>query len=153
MLPHRKKRLILILFLLAGVSIALALALVALQENLNFFYAPAAVVSGKAPVNSRIRLGGMVLEGSVLRQADRLGVSFRVGDLQGAEVQIVFQGILPDLFREGQGVIALGALDGQGVFHATEVLAKHDENYMPPELADALAKQKAAATERKPSKP
>lgn len=153
MLPHRKKRLILILFLLTGVSIVLALTLSALRENLNFFYGPAAAVSGKAPVNSRIRLGGMVLEGSVLHQADRLEVAFRVGDLQGAEVQVVFQGILPDLFREGQGVIALGTLDHQGVFHATEVLAKHDENYMPPEIAAVLAKPQAAATERKPSQP
>jgi cytochrome c-type biogenesis protein CcmE len=133
--PIRRNRLIAVVFLLAGVAVTVALVLRALNENLNLFYPPSEVVSGAAPVEARIRAGGMVKDGSLTRSADSVDVSFVVTDLQGAEFTVVYSGILPDLFREGKGVLATGRLDAAGVFHADEVLAKHDENYMPPEIA------------------
>jgi cytochrome c-type biogenesis protein CcmE len=133
--PIRRKRLIAVAFLLAGAALTVALVLRALNENLNLFYPPSEVVSGEAPVGARIRAGGMVKNGSVKRSSDSVDVSFVVTDLKGAEFTVVYAGILPDLFREGKGVLATGKLDANGVFHADEVLAKHDENYMPPELA------------------
>jgi len=133
--PIRRNRLIAVVFLLAGVAVTVALVLRALNENLNLFYPPSEVVAGDAPVGARIRAGGMVKEGSLTRSGDSVDVSFVVTDLKGAEFTVVYSGILPDLFREGKGVLATGRLDGGGVFHADEVLAKHDENYMPPELA------------------
>ena len=137
--PHRKKRLTAILFIGVGFSLALLLTLTALNKNLDFFYDPAMVLAGEAPVQKRIRVGGMVSEGSVARAPDdQTKVVFRVSNLQGDEVLVIFQGILPDLFREGAGVVAVGMLDSGGVFHAEEVLAKHDENYMPPEVAAAM---------------
>ncbi len=136
--PPRKQRLIRILFLLAGVGITTLLALLALRDNLDFFYSPEAIVAGAAPLEKRIRVGGMVLAGSLQRAPDSLAIRFVLSDLQGARVQVHYVGILPDLFREGQGVVALGALGRNGVFQATEILAKHDENYMPPEVADML---------------
>lgn len=137
--PVRKKRLFIILAILAGVGIAVALALSALQQNINLFYTPSQIAVGEAPEGTRIRAGGLVEEGSVQRSGDSLGVTFRVTD--GAEtVTISFQGILPDLFREGQGIVALGRVNSDGVLVADEVLAKHDENYMPPEVAQALEK-------------
>lgn len=136
---QRKKRLTLILFLVVGASLTLGLILAAIDENLDFFYDPATIASGGAPIDKRIRAGGMVVDGSVQQSIDSLAVQFRIGDLKGAEVQVVFKGIVPDLFREGQGVVAIGKLDSKLVFHATEVLAKHDENYMPPEVAKVLA--------------
>ncbi|MCH7742893.1 MAG: cytochrome c maturation protein CcmE [Proteobacteria bacterium] len=140
MKPHRRNRLLLVLFLVITSGSAVGLALRALNENINLFYSPQQIVDGLAPVGSFIRAGGMVVEGSVQRSREDLGVSFMISDLQAAEVEVQFVGILPDMFREGQGVIALGTLNTQGVFVATEVLAKHDENYMPPEVADTLAK-------------
>lgn len=137
--PHRKNRLILIVFLVVGTAATLGLTLIALQDNLDFFYDPAAILSGTAPVEQRIRAGGMVLPNSLTRSADGLGVRFRIGDLKGAEVTVLFEGILPDLFREGQGVVVVGALDTSRTLHAIEVLAKHDENYMPPQVADILS--------------
>lgn len=137
MQAHREQRLLLILFLLIGVSLTTVLALTALNNNLNFFYSPATIAAGQAPINRQIRAGGMVVDGSLV-QNDSLKFSFRIGDLQGAEVAVAFKGLLPDLFREGQGVVAIGKLNAQGVFIATEVLAKHDENYMPREVAEAL---------------
>ena len=128
------------LFLVITSGSAVGLALRALNENINLFYSPQQIVDGQAPVGSLIRAGGMVVEGSVQRSREDLRVSFMISDLQAAEVEVQFEGILPDMFREGQGVIALGTLNTQGVFVATEVLAKHDENYMPPEVADTLAK-------------
>jgi cytochrome c-type biogenesis protein CcmE len=132
--PVRRKRLIAVAFLLAGVAVTAALVLRALNENLNLFYPPAEVVSGAAPIGARIRAGGMVREGSVQRAADSVEVRFVVTDYQGADFTVVYAGILPDLFREGKGVLATGKLGPDGVFAAEEVLAKHDENYMPPEL-------------------
>ncbi|MCH8258545.1 MAG: cytochrome c maturation protein CcmE [Proteobacteria bacterium] len=140
MKPHRRNRLLLVLFLVITSGSAVGLALRALNENINLFYSPQQIVDGQAPVGSLIRAGGMVVEGSVQRSREDLRVSFMISDLQAAEVEVQFEGILPDMFREGQGVIALGTLNTQGVFVATEVLAKHDENYMPPEVADTLAK-------------
>ena len=128
------------LFLVITSGSAVGLALRALNENINLFYSPQQIVDGQAPVGSLIRAGGMVVEGSVQRSREDLRVSFMISDLQAAQVEVQFEGILPDMFREGQGVIALGTLNTQGVFVATEVLAKHDENYMPPEVADTLAR-------------
>ena len=140
MKPHRRNRLFLVLFLVVTSGSAVGLALRALNENINLFYSPQQIVDGQAPVGSLIRAGGMVVEGSVQRSREDLRMSFMISDLQAAEVEVQFEGILPDMFREGQGVIALGTLNTQGVFVATEVLAKHDENYMPPEVAATLAK-------------
>jgi cytochrome c-type biogenesis protein CcmE len=132
--PVRRKRLIAVVFLLAGVSVTVAFVLRALNENLNLFYPPAKVVSGEAPIGARIRAGGMVKEGSLQRASDSIEVRFVVTDYQGADFTVVYAGILPDLFREGKGILATGKLGQDHVFHAEEVLAKHDENYMPPEL-------------------
>jgi cytochrome c-type biogenesis protein CcmE len=135
--PVRRRRLLIIVFLLAGLSVTAALVLTALEENINLFYPPDQVAAGEAPVGKRIRAGGMVLEGSVDRASDSLEVAFVLTDRRGAEVPVRYSGILPDLFREGQGILVTGELDAAGVFHAEEVLAKHDENYMPPELLEA----------------
>jgi len=129
-----------VLFLVVTSGSAVGLALMALNENINLFYSPQQIVDGQAPVGPLIRAGGMVVEGSVQRSREDLKVSFVISDLQAAAVKVQFEGILPDMFREGQGVIALGTLNTQGVFVANEVLAKHDENYMPPEVADTLKK-------------
>jgi len=137
--PVRKKRLFIVLAILAGVGIAVALALSALQQNINLFYTPTQIAAGEAPESTRIRAGGLVEEGSVKRTNDSLSVAFRVTD--GAQaITITYQGILPDLFREGQGIVALGRVNSEGVLVADEVLAKHDENYMPPEVTQALEK-------------
>jgi cytochrome c-type biogenesis protein CcmE len=132
--PVRRNRLIAVVFLLAGVAVTVMLVMRALNENINLFYPPGEVVSGKAPVGQRIRAGGMVKDGSLQRAADSMEVHFVVSDLQGSDFTVVYTGILPDLFREGKGVLATGRLGPDGVFRADEVLAKHDENYMPPEL-------------------
>jgi cytochrome c-type biogenesis protein CcmE len=137
--PVRKKRLFIVLAILAGVGIAVALALSALQQNINLFYTPSQIAAGEAPEGTRIRAGGLVEEGSVKRTNHSLSVAFRVTD--GAQaITITYQGILPDLFREGQGIVALGRVNADGVLVADEVLAKHDENYMPPEVTQALEK-------------
>ena len=137
--PVRKKRLFIVLAILAGVGITMALALSALQQNINLFYTPSQIAAGEAPEGTRIRAGGLVEEGSVKRTNDSLSVAFRVTD--GAQaITITYQGILPDLFREGQGIVALGRVNADGVLVADEVLAKHDENYMPPEVTQALEK-------------
>jgi cytochrome c-type biogenesis protein CcmE len=135
--PLRRKRLIVIVFIMAGVAVTATLALTALEENINLFYPPEKVVGGEAPVGKRIRIGGMVLEDSVVRASDNLDVDFVLTDRRGSEVGVRYTGILPDLFREGQGILVTGELDQGGVFQADEVLAKHDENYMPPELVQA----------------
>ncbi|AYF85933.1 cytochrome c maturation protein CcmE [Pseudomonas sp. JS3066] len=135
--PVRKKRLFIILAILAGVGIAVALALSALQQNINLFYTPTQIANGEAPQDTRIRAGGMVEKGSVQRSGDSLDVQFVVTDF-AKNVTIRYHGILPDLFREGQGIVALGKLNADGVLVADEVLAKHDENYMPPEVTKAL---------------
>ena len=135
--PKRKKRLYLILLMVVGVGIGIALTLNAFNDNLMFFYSPTEVVAGEAPSGHPIRVGGLVTTGSVKRQENGLTVNFDVTD-NAETVTVEYTGILPDLFREGQGIIARGELDTDGVFVAEEVLAKHDENYMPPEVAAAL---------------
>ncbi|WP_198246440.1 cytochrome c maturation protein CcmE [methane-oxidizing endosymbiont of Gigantopelta aegis] len=145
MKPIRKQRLGLILLMLAGVALAVTFALKAFNENLMYFFSTTEVVEGKAPENTLIRLGGMVVKGSVKRPGDGMTVHFKLTDFN-KEVSVEYTGILPDLFREGQGIVAKGRLDKRGVFVAEEVLAKHDENYMPPEVADSLKKQKTTPT-------
>ena len=135
--PVRKQRLYLVLFVIVFSSAAIGLVLYGLSGNINLFYPPAEVAAGKAPIGQPIRVGGMVVDGSIERSDDSLEVRFEVTDYQ-AKVAIVYEGILPDLFDEGQGAVAAGMLNEAGVLEATEVLAKHDENYMPPEVADAL---------------
>lgn len=134
--PKRKKRLLLVGGLVCGLSLAVGLTLMALRENINLFYSPSEIAAGNAPEARNIRAGGLVMEGSVKRDPESLRVDFRITDMEG-EVPVIYQGILPDLFREGQGVVALGTLNN-GVLHANQVLAKHDEAYMPPEVAQAL---------------
>lgn len=138
MSPVRKKRFYLVLLLVSGVSIATFLILQAFNENMMFFYSTTEVKAGKAPTDRAFRLGGLVVEGSVKRDSKSLLVAFDLTDSQSSIV-VNYTGILPDLFREGQGIIAKGVLNSQGVFVAKEVLAKHDENYMPPEVADSIA--------------
>tara|TARA_B100000809_G_C14726576_1_gene383361 strand:+ start:59 stop:448 length:390 start_codon:yes stop_codon:yes gene_type:complete len=121
-----------------GCTIATGLALLALRENINLFFSPSQIVEGTAPSNTTIRLGGMVVAGSVQRGAN-LGVTFVLTDL-AEQVTVTYEGILPDLFREGQGIVTQGKLDSTGRFVAEQVLAKHNETYMPPEVNDALRK-------------
>jgi cytochrome c-type biogenesis protein CcmE len=137
MTPRRKKRLYLVLLMVIGIGAATGLAITAFDENLMFYYPPSEVVAGKAPVDHPFRLGGLVTPGTVKRQADGLTVRFDLTDNKDT-VTVHYTGILPDLFREGQGIISKGRLRPDGVFVADEVLAKHDENYMPPEVADSL---------------
>ena len=143
--PKRRQRLFMVGFLFAGAAVVVGLALVALNENINLFYPPDAIARGEAPVDAHIRAGGMVKDGSVVRDDASLRVEFVLSDLAGSDVPVVYEGILPDLFREGQGIVATGRLGADGVFVASEVLAKHDENYMPPELADMQGRMQAAA--------
>jgi cytochrome c-type biogenesis protein CcmE len=139
MKPQRKNRLLLVVFLVVTTGGAVTFALLALNENINLFYSTKQIVSGEAPVGQPIRAVGMVVAGSLVRSTTDLGISFVISDLKSSDVTVYFEGILPDLFREGQGVIAQGSLNESGVFVAEEVLAKHDENYMPPEIADVIA--------------
>ncbi len=135
--PTRKRRMIGLLVILAGVSIAAAVTLYSLQQNMLFFVSPSDIETNNLPLGREFRLGGLVEVGSVTRAADGLAVQFDVTD--GVDsVTVNYDGILPDLFREGQGVIARGQLESSELFVAREVLAKHDENYMPPEVAEAL---------------
>ncbi|MFT4825501.1 MAG: cytochrome c-type biogenesis protein CcmE [Halioglobus sp.] len=144
--PVRKQRLYLVLFLVVFSSAGIGLMLYALSGNINLFYPPAEVAAGNAPVGKALRVGGMVVAGSIKRSDDSLQVDFELTDYQ-ATVPVVYVGILPDLFDEGQGAVVAGKLNEQGVVHATEVLAKHDENYMPPEVAEALEKSTAMKSE------
>ncbi|MDH5710840.1 MAG: cytochrome c maturation protein CcmE [Gammaproteobacteria bacterium] len=133
----RSKRKLLVVMVVLGMALATVLALTAFEENLMYFYSPTEVNNGTAPDNRTIRVGGLVVAGTVQRAEDSLLVKFDLTD--GAEVITVeYSGILPDLFREGQGIVAMGELKDKKVFVANEVLAKHDENYMPPEVASAL---------------
>jgi len=142
--PHRKQRFIWVSLIVVLSSAAIGLVAFALRDNINLFYPPSDVVAGKAPVGRNIRLGGMVVEGSIERSDTSLTTEFWVTDY-GASVAVRYTGILPDLFDEGQGVVAEGRLDETGVLIASQVLAKHDENYMPPEVAAALeGKSKAS---------
>jgi len=136
--PIRRQRLFIVLFVVGGISLAVGLGLFALQENINLFYSPTQIVKAEAPQDQLIRAGGMVVEGSVKRDTDSLKVEFQITDY-AETVTVEFEGILPDLFREGQGIVTQGRMQGDRLM-AVEVLAKHDENYMSPEVAEALEK-------------
>mgnify|MGYP000100209629 FL=1 len=138
-MTRKRRRLYLVLFGMALLGVATALMLNAFSDNLVFFHSPTDVAAKSFEQDRRFRLGGLVEEDSVIKADDGIGTSFRITDNDNA-IKVVFNGSLPDLFREGQGVVAEGKLDANGVFQASEVLAKHDENYMPPEVADALKK-------------
>ncbi len=135
--PVRGQRLGVVLIVVIFSSLAIGLVMYAMRGNINLFYPPSEVVAGIAPQGKAIRVGGMVQDKSVQRSADSLQVKFVITDFQ-ASVEVIYDGILPDLFGEGQGVVVLGLLGSDGRFTATEVLAKHDENYMPPEIAESL---------------
>jgi cytochrome c-type biogenesis protein CcmE len=138
-LKPRTRRAVWIVAGLAALGVAAALVLNAFNSNLVFFFTPSQVAAHEAPRDRAFRIGGLVEAGSVVRDKDALTVRFKVTDTVQA-VPVVFTGILPDLFREGKGVVAQGRIGADGIFQAREVLAKHDENYMPPEAADALRK-------------
>jgi cytochrome c-type biogenesis protein CcmE len=137
----RHKRLTFILVGLAGVAVTAGLVLNAFRGNITFAFSPSEVVAGKVPQGSNFRLGGLVQEGSLKREGDGLTVHFVVTDL-AQNVKVTYKGILPDLFKEGTGAVSLGTMGPDGVFHASQVLAKHDEKYMPPEVAQALKEAK-----------
>jgi cytochrome c-type biogenesis protein CcmE len=145
----RHKRIAAIAIGVVALGVVTALVLSAFQENLVFFFTPTEVVANKAPQGRTFRIGGMVEQGSVRRQADGVTVQFTVTDT-AKTLPVVYKGALPDLFREGKGVVAQGRLDADGVFRASEVLAKHDENYMPPEAKLAVEKAHEASRTLKP---
>ena len=138
----RRKRMLTVALIVAGVATSVAFALQAFQKNLLYFYSPSQVAAGEAPSFRTIRVGGMVEKGSVIREPGSLEVRFTVTDF-AHDLTVSYTGVLPDLFREGQGIIARGRFGDGGLFVAEEVLAKHDENYMPPEVKDSLRKQHA----------
>jgi len=137
----RRKRLFVVLAILGGVAASVSLAVMASRENIMFYYDPSQIAAGQAPTAKRFRVGGMVVKGSVVRKPGDLQVRFVLTDFAHT-VPVEYTGVLPDLFREGQGIIAHGTMGPDGAFVADEVLAKHDEKYMPPEVAASL-KQKA----------
>lgn len=139
----RQQRMLAVGLAVAGIAIATVLTLQAFKDNMMFFVEISEVSKGNYPEDRNFRVGGLVVEGSVKRETGKLDVAFDLTDLN-SKLTVNYAGILPDLFREGQGIIAHGRLDDGGVFVADEVLAKHDENYMPPEVADSLAKAAAA---------
>ncbi len=136
MTPKRRQRIIIVVCMVLGVSIAIGLTLVALEKNINLFFSPSQIVAGEVPDNTSFRIGGMVVDGSVDRNQTNLIATFDLTDT-AETVSVSYNGILPDLFREGQGIVALGKMNN-GIFVADQVLAKHDESYMPPEVNDAL---------------
>ena len=145
-MKSRHRKLALIVLVVAALGVAAALVLNAFNSNLVFFFSPTQVANGEAPISRAFRIGGLVEAGSLKRQADGLTVNFVVTDT-AKSIPVTYTGILPDLFKEGKGVVAEGKLGSDGLFNATQVLAKHDENYMPPEAASALEQaQKAQKT-------
>jgi cytochrome c-type biogenesis protein CcmE len=147
----RHKRFGLIALGVAGLALAAYLVLNAFEKNLVFFFTPTQVVANEAPRERTFRIGGLVQPGSVKRQADGVSVNFLVTDT-AQTIPVVYRGVLPDLFKEGKGVVAQGKLGSDGVFAASEVLAKHDENYMPPEAKDAIDKAHAKGIAQKTGK-
>ena len=145
-MTSRRKRFAMIGLGLVALSVAAALVLNAFNSNLVFFFTPTQVANGEVPHGRSFRIGGMVEKGSLAREGDGLTVHFIVTDM-AKRVPVTFKGILPDLFKEGKGAVAQGQLGADGTFLASEVLAKHDENYLPPEAAEALAKAKAAGAQ------
>lgn len=154
--PRRKKRLTIISIIFVGFAAVVGLVLYSLSQNINLFYTPHEIIGGKEDtglkpvVGQRLRIGGMVKEGSVVKNNQNLAVSFVVFD-NTHEVTVTYEGLLPDLFREGQGIVANGVLAQDNIVVATEVLAKHDENYIAPEIADAMKKQHQDAKATKAS--
>ena len=142
MTPTRKKRLLAVVLILIGVGIATAVFLTAFKENILFYKSPTEVLQGDYPKARNFRIGGMVKKGSINKSTTSLDVEFLVTDY-AKDVKVQYSGLLPDLFRDDQGMIAIGQLDDNGVFQAEEILAKHDENYMPPEVAASM-KEKSA---------
>jgi cytochrome c-type biogenesis protein CcmE len=149
MRAKRKQRLIFIIILLVGFSAATALGLYAMRQNIMLFHTPTEIVAGKVATDKLFRIGGLVVEGSVNTANDGLTTKFNLTDTTES-VTVQYKGLLPDLFREGQGIVAHGKLNQEGIFIAQEVLAKHDENYMPPEVADALKASGASHPENIP---
>jgi len=139
----RQQRMLAVGLAAAGIAIAVGLTLRAFEENMMFYVEISEVAKGNAPLDRNFRVGGLVVEGSVQRSPGELQIRFTLTDLED-ELDVLYSGILPDLFREGQGIIAHGRMNDSGDFVADEVLAKHDENYMPPEVAETLAKHAAA---------
>ncbi len=137
--PLRKRKLLLLVLMASVLAMATALVLYALRQNISLFYTPSQIALGEAPRHQAIRVGGMVVPGSITRSAQGLDVQFKITDYAHT-IAVTYHGILPDLFREGQGIVAQGQLLDHQQVRATEVLAKHDEKYMPPEVSDALAK-------------
>ena len=142
MTPTRKKRLLAVALILIGVGIATAVFLTAFEENILFYKSPSEVLQGDYPKARNFRIGGMVKKGSIVKSTNSLDVDFMVTDY-AKDVRVHYTGLLPDLFRDDQGMIAIGQLDSNGTFQAEEILAKHDENYMPPEVAASM-KEKTA---------
>ena len=133
----RRTRMVFVAVVVAGVALATTLVISAIGENMLYFFSPSQIKAGEAPTGRALRVGGLVVPGSVRRADGSLTISFELTD-QSQSITVRYTGILPDLFREGQGIVAMGSLDATGAFLAEEVLAKHDENYMPPEVAEAL---------------
>ncbi len=148
----RHKRFVFIAVAVAGVGLAVGLVLYALRGNVNLYFTPTQVFNNEVPSGRSFRIGGLVEEGSVKRDKDGLTVNFVITDTHKS-IPVVYKGILPDLFKEGKGVVAQGKVEADGVMRAEEVLAKHDENYMPPEAADALKKAQAANAADSAAKP
>ena len=142
--PIRKQRLIVVLLIVVGSSLAAFFIVNAFKQNLNLFYEPSRVANGEAPTDRQIRVGGMVSQGSLIRQANSLTVNFIITDF-AASVAVEYTGILPDMFAENAGTVVTGFLSESGIFFADQVLAKHDENYMPPEVSAALESAKQTA--------
>jgi len=145
----RQRRMALVAVIVVGVSVAGALALRSFRENVMFYFDPSKVAAGQVKPGQRFRLGGMVVKGSVQRETGTLNVAFVVTDFAHS-VPVTYDKVLPDLFKEGAGVVALGRLDAKGTFVADEVLAKHDEKYMPPEVTRSLKAGQAAAGQANP---
>lgn len=143
MTPNRKRKMSLLAFFLLAIAIVVALVLYALRQNISLFYTPTQIVEGTVPNGRAIRAGGMVVPGSIVREADGLTVHFKVTDYKKT-ITISYCGVLPDLFREGQGIVAQGELINNNELKAATVFAKHDEKYMPPEVSDALKKAKVS---------
>jgi cytochrome c-type biogenesis protein CcmE len=148
----RQKRFVFIAVAVAGVAVAVGLVLYALRGNVNLYFTPTQVFNNEVPHGRSFRIGGLVEEGSLKREPDGLTSRFAITDTNKS-FPVVYKGILPDLFKEGKGVVAQGKVGADGVMHADEVLAKHDENYMPPEAADAMKKAEAANAARKSAMP
>jgi cytochrome c-type biogenesis protein CcmE len=143
----RQQRMLIVALVLVGVGIATTFGLRAFQENLLYYYSPTQVAAGEPPMGRKFRVGGLVVPGTVKREDGNIEVQFTLTD-NASLVTVAYAGILPDLFREGQGIIAHGKLDSNGIFVAEEVLAKHDENYMPPEVAESLKQTHGGGTSK-----